>query len=74
MEQFNLEKYLINPSRKIGDVFTLYELQFKVIEGFCADCDLFNFCNINSLRNIIGECYADFRKDNKDVYFQLIEE
>ena len=59
--------------RKVGDVFTLYGLQFEVIEGFCADCDLFNFCDIDSLRDIIGECYADFRNNNKGVCFQLIE-
>lgn len=60
--------------RKIGDVFTLYELQFKVIEGFCVNCDLLNFCDIDSLRNIIGECYADFRNDNKGICFKLVEE
>ena len=60
--------------RKVGDVFTLYGLQFKVIEGFCADCDLLNVCNINFLKDIIGECYADFRNDNKGVCFKLIEE
>ena len=60
--------------RKIGDVFTLYGLQFEVIEGFCVDYDLFNFCNIDSLRDIIGECYADFRNDNKNVCFELVEE
>ena len=60
--------------RKVGDVFTLYGLQFEVIEGFCADCDLLDFCNIDYLRDIIGECYADFRNDNKSVCFKLIEE
>ena len=60
--------------RKVDDIFILYGLQFKVIKGFCADCDLLNFCDINSLRDIIGECYADFRNDNKGVCFKLIEE
>ena len=60
--------------RKIGNVFTLYGLQFEVIEGFYTDCDLLNFCNINSLKDIINECYADFRNDNKDGCFKLIEE
>ena len=55
--------------RKIGDVFTFDGKQFKVIEGFCADCDLFDFCNIDSLRDIIGECYADFRNNNKGCLF-----
>lgn len=60
--------------RKIGDIFTFEGKQFKVIEGFCADCDLLNFCDINYLKDIIGECYADFRNDNKGVCFKLIEE
>ena len=59
--------------RKVGEVFTLYGLEFEVIKGFCADCDLLNFCKINSLRNIIGECYADFRNDNKGICFKLVE-
>ena len=64
----------INMERKVGDVFTLDGKQFEVIKGFCADCDLFDFCNINSLRDIIGECYADFRNDNKNVCFKLVKE
>ena len=40
----------------------------------CADCDLFDFCNINYLRDIIGKYYADFRNDNKNVCFKLVKE
>ena len=64
----------ISMERKVGDVFTLYGLQFEVIKGSCTDCDLFDFCNINFLRDIIGKCHADFRNDNKNVCFKLIEE
>ena len=45
-----------------------------MIGGFCVNCDLLNFCDIDSLRNIIGECYADFRNDNKNVCFKLVKE
>ena len=60
--------------RKVGDVFLLYGLQFEVIEGFCADCDLLGFCGIDSLRDIRGECVKDYRKDNEEVCFKLVEE
>ena len=64
----------ITMERKIGDIFTFKGKQYKVIEGFCSDCDLSGFCSIDSLRNIIGECYADFRNDNKGICFKLIKE
>ena len=59
---------------EVGEIFELNGKYYQVIEGFCADCDLLNFCDINYLRDIIGECYADFRNDNKSICFKLIEE
>ena len=59
--------------RKIGDVFTFDGKQFKVIEGFCSDCDLSGFCSIDFLRDIRGKCVKRYRIDNKEVCFKLIE-
>lgn len=62
--------------RKIGDIFTFNGKYLVVIEGFCEDCYFHNksCCTEHSVMDIIGECYADFRNDNKGVCFKLIEE
>ena len=62
--------------RKVGDVFTFNGKQLVVIEGFCENCHFNNksCCAKHSVMDIIGECYASYRRDYKDVYFQLIEE
>ena len=62
--------------RKIGDVFTFYGKQLEVIKGFCEDC-YFNdksCCLNHPVRNIIGECYASYRRACEDVCYKLIEE
>ena len=62
--------------RKIGDVFTFDGKQLVVIEGFCEDCYFHNrsCCAEHYVMDIIGECYASYRRDYEDVCFKLIEE
>ena len=62
--------------KKIGDVFIFDGKQLVVIEGFCEDCYFGNksCCANYSVMDIIGECYASYRRDYKNVCFKLIEE
>lgn len=58
--------------RKIGDIFTFKENQFKIIEGDCDNCYFRNLNCLSSECVDLGEC--TFRDDGKTICFKLIKE
>ena len=62
---------------KIGETFCIGRKKFQVVEcnGLCEGCyfdkDLSDFCC--DLRDYIGSCFPNERKDAKRVCYKLVE-
>lgn len=62
---------------KVGEEvqFGIHKLKVELSKGYCTRCFLNDICErIEQCNELVGECCAEYRKDEADVIFVKVEE
>lgn len=62
--------------REIGDIFNYNGVKLQIVKsnGYCNNCYFNDSCITCTKPNILDNCQANNRKDNKNIHFKEIKE